>query len=233
MKRALTFVLVVAAGAVPTTASAATSLTRAALPSTYLASYSKAKACSDLITPPWVSWLSYASARVGDEWRVYASSKSLCKTARATADNVISEAPHDDGAGQNLSNMLAWGHRAAPQTLAGLKPAGKSWKCERLPSFWGRQAADLAESAHQGLTEQAFAAASGVAAGAGFCETKAKLTSKKQYKGGSFFAWAPNTSTCQRAYRLKEVPDPAFPGETKPISGFPAALWSDYDRQAC
>lgn len=77
-----------------------------------------------------------------------------------------------------------------------------------------------------------FAVGSGPAAGAGFCETRAKRTKTKQYKGGSFFSWAPDTQTCQRAYALKAIPDPENPDQ-KTYPAFPAALFGDYDRTAC
>ena len=207
----------------------------ASLPGSYIVNYGhRAKACRGLITPPWVSWLSYASAKVSDEWRVYASSTALCSLARNTADAVIFDAQYDDGAGQVLSRMLSFGlhHHSASRTAAP-RPAGGSWKCDVLPSFWGQQAYDLARLAHRpgGPLPGDFAAASGPAAGAGFCDTKTKA-SNGRVSGGSFFSWAPNTGTCKRSYKLKEIPDPNNPGETK-NPPFPSALWGDYDLVSC
>jgi hypothetical protein len=217
------------ASAAPSTA------TTQALVGTYIANYGhRAKPCHGLITPPWVSWLSYADATVSDEWRVYASSTSLCKLADNQAYAVISDAPHNDGAGQVLSNMLAYATQVQTAVLheAG-KPAGHAWSCAVLPSLWGRQALDLARLAHHGSPEDSdFAGAAGTAAGAGYCETRGKRDKQGQWTGGKFFSWSPDTLTCKVRYTLKEIPDPNDPGQTT-NPPFPSNLWGDYDRAGC
>ena len=218
--------------AAPPPAWAASGNIALSIPAHFIANYThRAKSCSDLVTPPWVSWLSYAQATVSDEWVVAVSGKKLCRKARITSDAVIVDlAPHNDGAGQNLDDMITWAKTvSAPVSRAGPKPAGASWRCKLLPSFWGENAQTLGNGA---VTDQSLGPASGPAAGAGFCEKGATLA-KGQFVGGAFFSWAPDTQTCKRAYRLKEVPDPSSPGSTKPISGFPATLWADYDQVRC
>ena len=206
------------------------------LPSDYIANYGhRAKSCHGLITPPWVSWLSYANVTVTDEWRVYASSAALCKLARGTADAVIFDAPFHDGAGGALTPMLAFAlHHHSASLADAPRPAGRSWACGVLPSFWGQSAWDLARLAkHTGAPQPSdFAAASGPAAGAGYCERGAKLDSTAKWKGGKFFSWSPDTLSCQRRYKLKDVPDPNNPGETT-NPPFPAALFGDYDAVGC
>ncbi len=206
------------------------------LPSDYIADYGhRAKPCRGLITPPWVSWLSYASATVSDEWRVYASSATLCTMARNTADAVITAAPFNDGAGHALTLMLAFGlHHHSAGLQEAPRPAGRRWTCGVLPSFWGQQAWDLARIAHHigSPLPSDFAAASGAAAGAGYCETQAKLDSASRWRGGKFFSWAPDTLSCQIRYQLKEIPDPNNPGQTT-SPPFPSELWGDYDRSSC
>ena len=206
------------------------------LPSDYIAKYGvRAKPCKGLITPPWVSWLSYASVTVSDEWRVYASSKALCATARGTADAVITDAPFNDGAGASITRMLAFAlHHHSASLQSGPRPAGRRWACGVLPSFWGQQAWDLARlDMHAGAPQPSdFAVASGAAAGAGYCELGAKLDSMARWSGGKFFSWAPDTLSCQRRYKLKDVPDPNNPGETT-NPPFPAELFGDYDSVGC
>ena len=206
------------------------------LPSDYIANYGgRAKPCRGLVTPPWVSWLSYASATVSDEWRVYASSPALCNVARGTADAVITAAPFNDGAGKVLTLMLAFGlHHHSASLQEAPRPAGRRWTCGVLPSFWGQQAWDLARIAHHtgAPLPTDFAAASGAAAGAGYCETQAKLDSASRWRGGKFLSWTPDTLSCQARYKLKEIPDPNNPGQTT-SPPFPAELWGDYDRSSC
>jgi hypothetical protein len=200
------------------------------LPASYLKNYGqRAKKCSDLVTPPWVRWLSYANATVSDRWVVYASGTGLCDKARATSDAVITEAPDDDGALQNLSAMIVYArdhHR--PFTEPAPRPAGAGWKCTLLPSFWGELAWNLQ---HGSPSDEALAAASGAAAGAGLCVTGSRKKGG-QYQGGKFFTWAPNTVTCQVRYRLRSIRDPAHPGQTT-NPPFPADLWGDYRKRAC
>jgi hypothetical protein len=202
------------------------------IPAHYIANYThRAKQCVNLVTPPWVQWLSYAEGTVSDEWVVTASGKKLCHKARTTSDAVIVDiAPHNDGAGQTLDDMIAWAEAVSnPLTRRAPKPAGASWKCMLLPSFWGENARTLGKGA---VTDRSLAPASGPAAGAGFCE-KGTTRTKGKFVGGAFFTWTPDTPTCKRRYRLKEVPDPSSPGSTKPISPFPANLWGDYDQIPC
>jgi hypothetical protein len=199
------------------------------IPAHYINNYpTRAKRCRDLVTPPWVKWLSYANAYVSDEWVVAASSKQLCDVARRTSDAVIFDAPNNDGALQSLSDMIGYArNHHTPFTRRGPKPAGASWKCTLLPSFWG----EVAWGLQSGPTDAALAGASGAAAGAGFCEKGAAHT-RGEYSGGQFFSWAPDTLTCKVHYRLKTIPDPNNPGETT-NPAFPANLWGDYDRLSC
>jgi hypothetical protein len=201
------------------------------IPGHYIANYKqRAKKCSDLSAFPWVNWLTYQGGAVSGEWVVAASSKPLCDTARKTSRAVIRKAPDGDGASySNLSDMINYAHRTKPFQLLAPKPAGASWKCAVLPSFWGETARTVGDGA---VDDQALAGAAGAAAGAGYCE-KGATRNKGVYKGGEFFSWTPDTVTCKLRYRLKEVPDPNFPGSTKPISGFPAQLWGDYDQVPC
>jgi hypothetical protein len=206
------------------------------LPGDYIANYGRrAKACHGLITPPWLSWLSYASVTVSDKWRVYASSLALCKMAEGTADATITAAPFHDGAGKTMTLMLAFGlhHHSASLEVAP-RPAGRRWTCGVLPSFWGQQAWDLARLAHHSGAPlpSDFAVASGAAAGAGYCELKAKLDSTARWSGGKFFSWTPDTLSCEARYKLKDIPDPNHPGETI-NPPFPAELFGDYDSVSC
>jgi hypothetical protein len=202
------------------------------IPGHYLPHYNqRAKKCSDLSrfspgTGVWVNWLSYANATVSDEWVITASSKTLCDTARKTSHTVIQDqVAGDDGASfTNLTDMINYAYRRLPWIFRAPKPAGRSWHCELLPSFWGESARTLG---HDVVNDQTLAAASGAAAAAGFC-------AKRTNGSVAFFTWAPDTTTCKIHYRLKEVPDPNFPGSTKPISAFPTQLWSpDYDEIPC
>lgn len=200
------------------------------IPAHYIGSYpARAKKCSNLITPPWIKWLSYANVTVSDEWIVTTSNTKLCRMARTTADAVIFDARFDDGANNNLNNLISYArYLHKPSSRRAPKPAGASWKCTLLPSFWGQQAWDLA---HGFPSDQALAAASGAAAGAGFCETGAKQKNGK-LTGGAFFSWAPDTTTCQRHYTLKSIPDPTDPSSTT-NPPFPANLFDDYDQVGC
>ena len=108
------------------------------------------------------------------------------------------------------------------------RPAGASWKCTLLPSFWGDVGWQLQ---HGSPSDGALAAASGPAAGAGLCVTGSTKKGGK-YQGGQFFTWAPDTVTCRAHYRLKSIPDPNNPGETT-NPPFPAELWGDYKHVAC
>jgi hypothetical protein len=111
------------------------------------------------------------------------------------------------------------------------KPAGRTWQCLVLPSFWGENAWTLAGVAHHkgSPLPSDFAGASGPAAGAGFCQL-GRLSFAK--KGTTFFSWAPNTSSCQAYYKLKEVPDPNNAGQTTNPE-FPARMWDDYQQLPC
>jgi hypothetical protein len=212
--------------------------TRNSIPADYIANYAqRAQRCADLVTPPWVSWLTYANATVSDQWRVYASSKQLCSVARATADNAIDRLPYNDGAGQILTLMFAYGNVYHPGLHGGLapRPAGRTWKCLYLPSFWGESAHDNATLAHHSGAPlpSDYAAASGPAAGAGLCTTNSHFDPHLiKEVGGKFFTWAPDTTTCMRRYVLKEIPDPNNPGQTT-NPAFPTNLWGDYDRTGC
>ena len=178
--------------------------------------------------------MSYSDATISDEWQVYASSSSLCRLADNQADATIFDAPYDDGAGSVLTRMLAFANRHTSALLhkAG-KPAGRAWSCAVLPSFWGRQALDLAHLAHHGSPEDSdYAAASGPAAGAGYCESRGKRNKHGQWSGGQFMYWTPDTQTCKVHYTLKDIPDPNNPGQTT-NPPFPSNLWGDYDRVSC
>jgi hypothetical protein len=235
--RRIALAVSIAAAVVAAPAQAAIDLnTPGSQPSDYISNYGgRAKPCPGLVTPPWVSWLTYSNATVSDEWLVYASSKQLCSVARRTADNAISELPFDDGAAQNLTLMLAYGlHRHGLHAGLAPRPAGRSWKCLYLPSFWGESAWDNARlSNHKGAPlPEDFAQASGPAAGAGLCTTGTHFDPHVKLAGGKFFTWAPDTTSCRRRYVLKEIPDPNNPGETT-NPAFPANLWGDYDRKSC
>jgi hypothetical protein len=232
-RRALSLsIALIAAGALMLTATSAhaASGVTATLPATYLKNYGqRAKKCADLVTPPWVRWLSYANAVVSDQWVVYASTTGLCNKARATSDAVITDAPDSDGALQNLSAMIDYARsHHQPFTEPAPRPAGRGWKCTLLPSFWGELAWQLQ---HGSPSDSALASASGAAAGAGFCVAGAAKKAG-QYQGGQFFTWAPNTVACSARYKLKTIPDPLHPHErTNPP--FPANLWGDYKRLTC
>jgi hypothetical protein len=77
-----------------------------------------------------------------------------------------------------------------------------------------------------------FAVASGAAAGAGYCELRAKLDSTARWSGGRFFSSTPDTLSCQARYKLKDIPDPNHPGGTI-NPPFPAELFGDYDSVSC
>ena len=102
-----------------------------------------------------------------------------------------------------------------------------------LPSLWGRQALDLARLAHHGSPQDAdFAAASGPAAGGGYCETHGKRDKHGQWTGGRFFSWSPDTQTGKVHSRLKDIPDPNHHGQTT-NPPFPSNVWGDHDRVSC
>jgi hypothetical protein len=201
------------------------------IPGHYIVNYKhRASKCADLTAWPWVKWLTYQSGTASDAWVVAASSKTLCSTARKTSRTVIGQARYGDGASyQNLSDMISWAKLVQPLTRRAPKPAGAGWKCTLLPSFWGANARSLGGGS---VNSQSLSGAAGAAAGAGFCENGAAYK-KGKYSGGAFFSWAPDALTCKLRYSLKEVPDPSFPGSTKPISPFPASLWDDYDQVPC
>jgi hypothetical protein len=54
----------------------------------------------------------------------------------------------------------------------------------------------------------------------------------RQWRGGKFISWAPDTQSRKIHYKLKEIPDPNHRGQfTTPP--FPAHGWGDYDRASC
>jgi hypothetical protein len=212
-------------------AQAVSGIVAPSIPGSYIKSYGqRAKRCSELDAPGWVRWVTYSAAFESHDWVVAASSKKLCHDARRTSLDLIYEASDHDGAGQNLDDMInfAAGHNN-PSTRRAPKPFGPSWKCTILPSFWGRVAWHIG---HGHVSNDALSGATGAAAGAGFCEQGA-IRKNGKYVGGQFFSWIPDSVTCNIFYRLKQVPDPNFPGETKPASPFPANLWGDYDQLPC
>jgi hypothetical protein len=192
----------------------------------------RAKLCDDLKSSPWVSWLSYAIAKVSDEWDVYASDTTLCPLAQKTAAAIISHAaPNKDGAGEAIYYMFSYAlHHHFPGGLYAPKPAGRTWSCAVLPSFWGQNAWSVGRGVNHITPDHGdFAGASGPAAGAGYCQLgKISLLTTS----APFFSWAPDTLTCQSYYKLKEVPDPNNPGQTTNPE-FPAKMWDDYQKLPC
>lgn len=209
----------------------------ASQPGSYIASHTRrARECKGFFEPPWVSWLSYASATVGDEWRVTANSSRLCGLARRLAQKLIDAAPYDDGAGLVETHMLAYGlhvGRGIVDLPIGAHKTPRGYRCFALPSFWGALAWSYARRNHAGAPKpEEFAPASGPAAGAGYCAIGARLDAQAQWRGGKFFTWGPDTADCKRHYKLKEIPDPKNPGETT-NPPFPAQLWGDYELVSC
>lgn len=216
-------------------ATRATSPIAAALPASYLAGSTQAKPCKDFLEPIWVSWLSYAGATVGDEWSLVASSPTLCTLAAATAGTMLDYLPANDGAGASIPDMQTYAIRVGRGTDD--DPIGKhvpkGWQCYALPSFWGASAWSYATLDRSGTPgDKEFAVSSGPAAGAGYCVSGAKSDQGGHWHGGKFFWWAPDTSTCQRRYKLKDIPDPKNPGETT-NPPYPAAVWGDYQLLSC
>ncbi len=208
----------------------------AALPGTYLADYaSRGRACRRFLEPYWVSWLSYASASVGDEWVVTASSPKLCGLAAATGGTLVESLPFHDGTGYALIDMQGYaitvGKGTTDDPIA--KHAPRGYKCFALPSFWGALAWSYAEISHAGVpSDNEFAPSSGPAAGAGYCESGASYDAAGRWHGGKFFTWAPKTSSCLRRYKIRETPDSEDPGESSPPP-YPPEIWSDYDQVPC
>lgn len=233
-KRRGALILVVALlGALLTgsSAQAASSGIAQTIPAHFIASYKqRATRCSDLSAWPWVKWLSYANGTASDSWVIAASSKTLCNAARRTSDAIISKVASFDGASYNdLDDMINFArNHSKPSSRVAPRPAGPSWKCTILPSFWGESARTLG---HGAVDNNSLAGASGAAAGAGFCE-KGAARKNGTYVGGQFFSWAPDTLTCKLHYVLKSIPDPMNPGDTT-NPPFPANLWDDYDRVSC
>jgi hypothetical protein len=224
-----------ALGGPPTSVAGTTNPVAAALPATYIADYARAKPCKRFLEPIWVSWLSYASATVGDQWAVVASSPKLCSLAATTGNNLASELPFHDGTGYALIDMQGYaitvGRGTTDDPIGKHVPAG--WRCFALPSFWGALAWSYASLDHAGVpADKEFAPASGAAAGAGYCERGARFDAQGRWHGGDFFWWSPDTASCQRRYKLKEIDDPKNPGQ-KTNPPYPPKLWGDYGLQSC
>lgn len=210
----------------------------AALPDAYLADHAQDKKCKDFLEPIWVSFLTYAAATVGDEWTVVTNSPTVCKLATTTAEKIRDYLPANDGGGPPLtiSGIESYAKlvgRGTTDDPISAKHAPAGWKCFALPSVWGALAWSYAALDHSGVPgDPEFAQASGPSAGAGYCVKGAKFDASGIWHGGTYFWWAPDTTTCRGRYKLKEIPDPDNPGQTK-SPPFPPTLFGDYTPQSC
>jgi hypothetical protein len=111
----------------------------------------------------------------------------------------------------------------------------KGFRCFSLSSQWSESSWSIAQAMGIGAPNTAaFARASGVAAGAGFCISGARLNkATATFRGGTFFAWLPNPLDCIRGYRIQQKDDPNFPGQMIDVSPDDAQLWGAYDQAGC
>jgi hypothetical protein len=216
-----------------------------AIPAHYISNYDlRAKPCADFTSPTFTTWNTYAEATVGHDWFVRSSAKKNCGLAAQTAHKVISSVLANDGTPDNNQiNMqtyalLVGNHSSAVPSPALTVKKGttpKGFRCFGLPSQWGESSWMVAQLMGIGVPNTAaFSQASGVAAGAGFCVSGAKLVkATHSFKGGTFFAWLPNPQDCVHAYRIQQKDDPNFPGQTIDVSPHDAQLWGTYDQVGC
>lgn len=204
----------------------------------------RAKPCADLSSPTFTTWNTYAQATVGQDWFVRSSAKGNCRLAGQTARRLIPEALASDGTpDNNRINMQSYAllvgnhNPSVPSPPQRVKKGSvpKGFRCFALPSQWGESSWAIAEMMGIGAPNTAaFSQASGVAAGAGFCVSGARLIkSTFSFKGGTFFAWLPNPQACVRSYRIQQKDDPNFPGQMIDVSPDDAQLWSTYDQLGC
>lgn len=216
----------------------------AADPAHYIADYARSKPCSGFFGPSFTTWITYADGTVGQDWIVRSSSKKNCQLAEQTARRVIPAVPGNDGTPDNSQiNMQSYallvgahgqaGHAPDLKISKGIVPRG--FRCFSLSSQWSESAWFVAQQMGIGVPNTAaFSQASGVTAGAGFCESRARLNkATATFRGGTFFAWLPNPLDCARMYRIQEKPDPSSPGDTIPVSPSDAQLWGTYDQVGC
>ncbi len=209
----------------------------AASPRSYISNWKqRAKSCSDLTSTPWTDWTTYASATVDLEWAVTVGGRTSCGFAKNTADALIESLPFNDGAGFQKIDWqgyaLTVGEGRTDKSIGHGRPRG--WKCFALPSAWGANAWQAAVAEHLGSpNDQAFAPASGPAAGGGFCVTGASQNSGGLWRGGRFVSWIPDVTRCRIRYHLKETPVPEEPLEVTYPSYGNAQIWSDYERLPC
>jgi hypothetical protein len=217
----------------------------ATTPETFIVNYGqRAKPCADLSSPTFTTWITYASATVGNDWFVRSSNTKNCSLAGQTARRVIPAVPGNDGTPDNSQiNMQSYallvgahgqaGHAPDLKIPRGIVPRG--FRCFSLSSQWSESAWPIAQAIGAGVPNTpAFAQASGAAAGAGFCVSGARLNkATATFRGGTFFAWGPNPLNCVRAYRIKQMDDPNSPGDTIDVSPFDAQLWGTYDQVGC
>ncbi len=213
-----------------------------ALPGHYIANYATTvKECQAqaLSSPTWTGWNSYAAGMVGSYWTIASTRPSLCRFAKSTAKIMIDHLPFHDGTSiykldwQGYATVVGLGIQDHP--IAHNVPKG--WKCFALPSWWGASAWSFARLKHVAAPgPDEFEVASGVAAGAGYCEQGGKRGTNRQWSGGSYFSWNPGASepTYDACFDLKEIPDPKHPGDMIPIAAYAdAQVWGDYDRVSC
>jgi hypothetical protein len=210
-------------------------------PAHYIGNWAgRAQECGGFLKPDFVTWTSYTAGSVGSHWLVRASKPSLCKQAKSVSKKLIHGILASDGATLSRTEMQVYavsvgqeGRNDDPISKSHGVPRG--WQCFALPSEWGENAWSLAEVAHVGAPEDgAFAAASGAAAGAGYCVTGAKSDSKGRWQGGDFFAWEPNVTDCSAFYTLSTFSDPDDPAEEQEYPSYENSdIWGSYTKVPC
>ena len=217
----------------------------ATTPETFIVNYGqRAKPCAGFSSPTYTTWITYADGTVGNDWMITSSNKKNCQLASQTARRVIPAVPGNDGTPDNsVTNKQVYALLVGSHGQSGKAPdlkipkgiVPRGFRCFSLSSQWGESAWFIAQQMGIGVPNTAaFSQASGVAAGAGFCVSGARLNkAAATFSRGTFFAWIPSPESCVRRYRIQENPDPNSPGDTIPVSPTDAQLWGTYDQVSC
>ncbi len=213
------------------------------LPARYIVNYdSRLQTCGEQRGLLEVEWNSYAEAQAGFGLQVQASSKKLCKLARKTATILPDDLQFSGGFTANKADMVGYALNVGQQGMNDdpISPKHKGvprgMKCDALPSQWATEAWSAARLTGAGSpSNEDFAGASGVAAGAGYCvDAKAKSNSAGEWVKTPFIAWIPDVSLCTNHFKLHQDPDPDNPGEFLPPASFAdAQVFGSYDELPC
>jgi hypothetical protein len=224
---------------VPTTSAAKPAIAYSD-PGHYIAGWTqRTQSCGGFINPSFITWTSYAAANVGSHWVLSASQTSLCKQARKVGKKLIPTLQGNDGASTSRIDMQGYALLVGQQgtgddPIHHANGVPRGWECFALPSEWGVDSWELAQLAGLGTpADNQFAAASGAAAGAGYCVKGAHSDPQGRWHGGSFFSWVPNNADCTAYYKLGEIPDPNYPGQYTDPSYKDAQIWGSYEQLPC